>query len=141
MGEGELQARLEMLAVRLGVHGSLPFAIEWLRASRRQSGLSYWFGRSRVVRLHGLLADRRVPGSVVDFELAYWLAGRTIGESWQGIHAALRRAGLETTAEDALRWRRHAWTAFRNRNHPLTASPANRRSDSLLAAAHKKPTG
>lgn len=137
--EAELRARLEILAVRLGIapEEPLPFTIEWLRASRRQSGLSYWFGRSRVVRLHGLLADRRVPAVVVDFELAYWLAGRTIGENWKCIHAALRNAGLETVAEDALRWRRHAWTAFRNRNHPLAASPAKSRSDSLLAAAHK----
>jgi len=136
--EVELRTRLEMLAIRLALEGTLPFEIEWLRATRRQSGLSYWFGRSRVVRLHGLLADRRVPGTVVDFELAYWLAGRSIGESWQCIHGALRRAGMETVAEDALRWRRHAWTAFRNRNHPLVASPSKSRSDSLLAAAHKK---
>jgi hypothetical protein len=119
--EGELRGRLTLLAPRLGVSANeaLPFGVEWLRATRRQTGLSYWYAKSRVVRLHGLMADRRVPGVVVDFELSYWLARRRVGERWQNIHAALLAAGLETVAEEALRWRRKSWTSFRNRHHPM----------------------
>jgi len=119
--EAELQGRLTLLAPRLGfaADAPLPFGVEWLRATRRQTGLSYWYARSRVVRLHGLLSDRRIPGVVVDFELAYWLARRVAGERWQVVHGALCAAGLASVAEEALRWRRHAWTAFCNRHHPL----------------------
>ncbi len=137
--EAELCGRLRLLSPRLGfAPETAPFAVEWLRATRRQNGTSYWFARSRVVRLHGLLADRRVPGVLVDFELAYWLARRAAGDQWQAIHAALCRAGLDAQAEEALRWRRHAWTGFCNRHHPLNAPASVSSSSGLRAAAHKK---
>jgi hypothetical protein len=119
--EEELQKRFARVGRRFGFDAEdlLPFEVEWLRATRRQQGLSYWFAREGVLRLHGLLADRRVPEVVVDFELAYWLARLTFGAKWETVHRALCRADLVSVAEDGLRWRRHAWTAFRNRHHPL----------------------
>ncbi|HLK56446.1 MAG TPA: hypothetical protein VKU00_07775 [Chthonomonadaceae bacterium] len=117
----ELREMLWRLAPRLGytAQDTLPFTAEWLHATRRQSGTSYWFAKSRVVRLHGLLADKRVPLTIVEFELAYWLARCQVGERWPNIHAVLSRAGMDATAQEALYWRKRAWTAFRNRNHPL----------------------
>jgi hypothetical protein len=124
--EEELRGRLHLLTPRLGFASDQPpYTVEWLRATRRQNGTSYWFARSQVVRLHGLLADRRVPGVLVDFELAYWLAQRAVGARWQAIHAALCRADMEGVAEEALRWRRHAWTSFCNRHHPLKTAERN----------------
>ena len=118
--ESELCGRLALLLPKFGLKPeNCDFMVEWLRASPRQAGLSYWFASEQILRLHGLLADRRVPGVVLDFEMAYWLARRTAGANWQNVHAALRRAGLETMAEEALQWRGHAWTQFCNRNHPL----------------------
>jgi hypothetical protein len=72
-----------------------------------------------VVRLHGLLADRRVPGSMVEFELAYWLARHVVGDNGPKIRKILCALGLQSTADEALRWRQHAWTAFCKRHHPL----------------------
>lgn len=118
--EAELQTRLTALRLRLGDGGDTPapFAAVWLHATAKQAGLSYWFKSDRTVRIHGLLADRRVPAAVLDFELIYWLARLKAGRNWQTILATLRAAGLESTMEAALRWRRHAWTTFRRRHHP-----------------------
>jgi hypothetical protein len=117
----ELREIVWRLAPRLGytAQDSLPFSIEWLYATRRQTGTSYWFAKTRVVRLHGLLADRKVGTDVVEFEIAYWLARAKVGSCWQTIHVALKRAGMEETADAALRWRRRSWNTFCNRNHPL----------------------
>jgi hypothetical protein len=119
--ELELHGRLVLLAPRLGVPSarSLPFSVEWLRATRRQSGLSYWFAKSRIVRVHGLLADRRVPAAVLEFELACWLARHVVGSNWQKIQATLGAADMNAVMEEALHWQRRSWTAFRNRHHPL----------------------
>ena len=118
--ETELCGRLALLLPKFGLKPSdCDFMVEWLRASPRQSGLSYWFAAERTLRLHGLLADRRVPGVVLDFEIAYWIARQKAGAKWQNVHAAICHAGLEATAEEALRWRGKSWTAFCNRNHPL----------------------
>lgn len=130
--EEELRQRLVTLAPRFGYsEATLPFRVEWLHATRRQNGISYWFARSRAVRLHGLASDRRVPDVVIDFEIAYWLARQTVGSGWEGIHRLLSRGGMQAASDDALRWRRHAWTSFCNRHHPLgpivePASSANR---------------
>ena len=117
----ELQTRFVAQAARFGYRGQmdLPFRVEWLSATCRQTAPSYWFAKDRVLRVHGLLADRRVPGLLVDFELSYWLARLTVGESWQAIHAALCRADLAATASEALEWRKRRWQGFRLRNHPL----------------------
>jgi hypothetical protein len=124
----ELQARFGAHAARLGyAHMPLPFRVEWLAATRRQTAPSYWFARERALRLHGLLADPRVPDQLVDFELAYWLARLSVGESWQAIHAALCRADLSAAAGEALDWRKRRWHAFRLRHHPLNPPPASGR--------------
>lgn len=116
----ELQSRLLAVALRLGLEANpLPFAVEWLHASTRQSGPSYWFAKAQVLRLHGLLADRRVPSALLDFELAYWLARHTVGERWTSIHRLLDKAGMTPLAEEALRWRKRRWPAFCARHHPL----------------------
>ena len=92
--------------------------MEWLKASTKQGGLSYWLRHERALRVHGLLADPRVPEAVVVFEIAYWLARFSVGRDWRRIEEALTRAGLEELMRAALRWRRAAWTQFRRRNDP-----------------------
>ena len=116
--ESELRVRLGLLAPNFGF-ADAPFEVSWLRASLRQTAPSYWFHHSQVVRLHGLLSDRRVPLSVVEYELGYWLARRACGDNPNKISLALKVAGLESGTEEAIRWRRRSWTAFRNRHHPL----------------------
>ena len=96
-----------------------PFSVQWLLATSRQAGLSYWYPKEKTVRIHGLLADRRVPAVVVDFELAYWTVRLLYGENWNIVSGVLSRAGLDATVSEALRWRRSAWTAFRKRNLPV----------------------
>jgi hypothetical protein len=116
--ESEMRLRLDLLAPRFGF-ADPPFDVEWLRATLRQTAPSYWFSQSRVVRIHGLLADRRVPLSLIEYEIAYWLARRAVGENGTKIQRALSLAGLEHTAGEAICWRRRSWTTFRNRHHPL----------------------
>ncbi len=117
----ELNGRLALLAPRLGYPPelALPFTVEWLRATTRQASPSYYLAKSRLVQVHGLLADRRVPGAALDFELAYWLARRAYGASWKSVYAALCAAKLDSMADEALKWRKTKWTAFCTRNHPL----------------------
>lgn len=114
----ELEARLDDIAERLDVP-DVPFELDWLYATGRQSGLSYWYSKERMVRIHGLLADRRIPATVVDFELTYWTARLLYGDNWNILNKVIARAGLEPTMNDALRWRRAAWTAFRKRHLPV----------------------
>ncbi len=96
-----------------------PFSVQWLLATSRQAGLSYWYPKEKTVRMHGLLADRRVPSVVVDFELSYWTVRLLYGENWNIVSGVLSRAGLDSTIEEALRWRRASWTSFRKRNLPV----------------------
>jgi hypothetical protein len=117
--EAELRVRLNLLSPRFGFPQP-PFEVEWLRATLRQTAPSYWFSQSRVVRLHGLLADCRVPLGVVEHEIGYWLARRSVGDNGRKVHRALCLAGLEVAADEAARWRRRSWNAFLSRNHPLS---------------------
>ncbi|MCS6777552.1 MAG: hypothetical protein RMJ43_07680 [Chloroherpetonaceae bacterium] len=115
-----LRARLVRLGACFGLPADrLPFDVAWLHASLRQKGLSYWFRREKTVRVHGLIADPRVPDAVLDFELAYWLACLTGGTSWPKWQRALQQAGLQNTAEVALRWRGRYWKRFCVQDHPL----------------------
>ncbi len=123
--ELDLAARLELLGPRFG-YADPPFSVEWLRATLRQTGTSYWFPKSGVVRVHGLLSDPRVPLSIVDYELGYWLARRSVGENVQRIQQALVRARLERASEEAMRWRHRSWKAFCTRHHPLTTTNTGR---------------
>jgi hypothetical protein len=120
--EQELRERLHVVLKRIGaLAGSRVFEVQWLEATTKQCGTSYWFQRTGTVRLHGLLADRRVPDCVVEFELAYWAMRHRVGSSWPAIHLALQQAGFGSMADEALRWRRSSWTSFRRRRHPLNA--------------------
>ena len=118
---GDIQARHARIAARLAAHTPrVPlFEVDWLRATTRQMFPSYWYAKTRALRLHGLLADKRVPDSVVDFEILYWLCRQAVGEPWQNIHALLCKAHLEDEALDALAWRKRSWKTFCTRNHPL----------------------
>ncbi len=118
--EADLASRLAMLSPRFG-YADPPFEVEWLYASLRQTAPSYWFSRSSVVRLHGLLSDPRVPQNAVDFEIGYWLARRVAGGRPDRIQRALQLAKLDGVAADAMHWRRRSWNAFRGRHHPLNA--------------------
>ncbi len=116
--ESEVRARLTLISARFG-YSEPPFGVEWLRASLRQTAPSYWFSRSCLVRLHGLLADPRVPLLVLDYELGYWLARRSVGDNALRIQMALSHAGLESATVEAIRWRRRSWKAFCTRHHPM----------------------
>jgi hypothetical protein len=125
--EAELQERFRLQAARFGYSRErLPFRVEWLHATRRQTAPSYWFAAERALRLHGLLADRRAPGMMVDFELAYWVARFTVGAPWSAIHAALCRVQLADEAAEALNWRKRRWSAFHLKHHPLNAASKRR---------------
>lgn len=125
----DLQSRFETLAASFGygVRVGKPFRVEWLAATRRRNATSYWFVKDRVLRLHGLLANRRIPGALVDFELSYWLARLEVGDSWQSIHAALCRAGLADTVAEAQDWRTRCWRGFLLRHHPLNEAQRNKK--------------
>ncbi|HLJ55950.1 MAG TPA: hypothetical protein VKT77_13000 [Chthonomonadaceae bacterium] len=118
--QAELDSQLARLSPEFG-HADPPFEVEWLHATLRQTAPSYWFSRSCVVRIHGLAADPRVPAALIEAELAYWLARRAVGDNTDRIQRALERAGLERSVQEAMSWRRHAWTAFCGRHHPLRA--------------------
>ncbi len=117
----ELQMRLQKIAAKMGLEAPEAelLRVDWLYATVRQQGTSYWFAKNKRVGLHGLLADRRVPQASVDFELAYWLARTTVGGNWTHIERRLKASGLETVKTEALQWRAKKWTSFRTRNHPL----------------------
>lgn len=116
--EDGLKMLLRRLANRFGL-AEPPFQVAWLAASLRQTGLSYRFSRERMVRLHGLLANPRVPEAVLIFELACWLAMGQVGRLWGRIEQALKDAGLWDDAQQALHWRRYHWTRYRKAHHPL----------------------
>jgi hypothetical protein len=122
--EQSLRSTLSLLSPRFGFTEP-PFGVEWLRASLRQTAPSYWFGRSCVVRVHGLLSDSQTPISMIEYEIGYWLARRAVGDNTHKIHRALGLTGLEGASLDAARWRRRAWNTFLARHHPLSAG--NRR--------------
>ncbi len=117
----EVQASHARLATLLAQHTPrMPlFTIEWLHATTRQNFPSYWYAQSRILRLHGLLSDRRVPDEILDFEIAYWLCRQAVGEPWQRIHALLCKSNLDTSAANALAWRKKNWKTFCSRYHPL----------------------
>ncbi len=118
--EEQLRQILHKILKRLGTAaGEAVFQVGWLEASVRQAGTSYWFPGTQTVRLHGLLADTRVPITVVEFELTYWIIRLRVGNVWSTIHAEMKRVGCKDVAEEALRWRQSSWNTFRKRNHPL----------------------
>ena len=114
----DLLVSLTRLSARFGV-ADPPFPVEWLHASVRQTAPSYWYSKSRLVRLHGLLADQRIPDCVLEAEIAYWLARRLFGESAPKMQNAFCQAGVQQTVEAAVEWRRRNWNRFRNKYHPL----------------------
>ena len=99
--------------------GDPVFGVEWLHASLRQTGTSYYFAANKTVKLHGLLADRRVPDSVVRFEIAYWAMRFQGVAAWPTIQEYLNAKGMGQMVQEALLWRQQKWNAFRTRNHPL----------------------
>ena len=97
--EFELVGYLINLRAQFGP-AAQPFAVEWLHASLRQTGLSYHYSAENTLRVHGLLADRTVPQEVVLFELAFWMAAGLVGNNWKSIEPMIRQAGLGETAHD-----------------------------------------
>jgi hypothetical protein len=118
--EAWLQERLQPLSAAFGLTAP-PFRVAWLRATLRQKGVSYYFPREKTVRLHGLLADPRVPEAVLCYEIAYWLAYHQAGKEWERILTAMRKAGLSDTAQRAISWRSRAWSRALRSRHPLRA--------------------
>lgn len=118
--EDELLARFEVIRKKLALPEALPIQkIDWLHATVRQTAPSYYFPKQGRVALHGLLADRRVPQSIIDFELAYWLLRLTVSPNLTVITQILAKHKLGSLLTEAQRWRNTVWTGFRNRHHPL----------------------
>ncbi len=118
--DDELLALFQDVQRRLGFPDTLEIQkVEWILATTRQKTLSYYYPRSKAVRLHGLLADRRAPESALIFELAYWIIRRNHSGQWERIQAVMTQKGLKKTAEEALAWREKSWDRFRNQYHPL----------------------
>jgi hypothetical protein len=121
--DGELAKIVQEMFHAIGARvGDPVFGVEWLHASLRQTGTSYYFSANKTVKLHGLLADRRVPESVVRFEIAYWAMRFRGVKAWPVIEKYLRSKGLEPLLDEALLWRQQKWNGFRTRNHPLARS-------------------
>jgi hypothetical protein len=116
--EESLQQRLNELAPAFG-HSEMPFHVGWLQASVRRNGLSYRFDREGTVRIHGTLSDLVVPEAVIDYELSYWLATATAGNSWRNIEQAMKDAGVWKNAQKAIQWRRKVWPQYYQEAHPL----------------------
>lgn len=116
--EEGLEVRLARLAPKYGF-ADAPFAVGWLYASVRRTGLSYCFRADGDVKLHGVLADSAVPSAVIDYEISYWLASHAVGGSWPDIEQAMRDAGFWATAQKAIQWRRKVWPHYYPANHPL----------------------
>lgn len=119
--EAYLNSRLLKLMNQMNIHYTEgnSLTVEWLYASSRQTGLSYWYPKESRIRLNGLLADKRVPEYVIDFELSYWLTRLIVGSGWKKVQARLIMAGMETVVEKSINWRRKSWSSFIRRNHPL----------------------
>jgi hypothetical protein len=107
----EIESRLSRLTGIFGV-AEPRFRLDWLHPSMRRTGLSYWYRKEEIVRLHPLLADPAVPWEIVDYELAYWIAQHISGTSWERINAQLARAGLADVARKAITWRSRTWPRF-----------------------------
>jgi hypothetical protein len=116
--EASLRARLADLAPRFGFDDK-PFEVDWLLASPRRNGLSYYFSKDSTVRLHATLADCAVPDCIIDYELSYWLALMSVGGKWKDIEAAMNAAGGWDKAQKAIQWRRKVWPSYYIQNHPL----------------------
>ncbi len=116
------------IAIELGVaplHG-----VEWLHAGSRRKGLSYCRVRDRVVLLHGVLAYKAVPESVLRYETAAWL------EYLNRDHRSTRKFSIEQTMprheiEEARHWRRYSWTRFRRKHTPPSLPKPAPHHDSL----------
>ena len=115
----DIQARLEEIAPIFGFADAPPFELEWNYASTRLTGMSYFYPKEEIVRIHGLLASPTVPDCVLDFELAYWVAREMVGGGWKSIECVLNAASFEETTQHAFAWRSTYWNGFRTRNHPL----------------------
>jgi len=114
----EVRHRADALA-RLFGFGSAPFTVEWLPASLHRRGLSYRMRSTQTVRIHGLLADPRVPDEVIDYELLYWLATEACGPHWHQLEQGLKQRRLWARASRGIRWRRKVWAGFLAEHHPL----------------------
>jgi len=115
----ELESEFARVAEAFGIKPA--FTIAWLQGSLRRTGLSYRFRREGAVKVHGLLADARVPAEVVEYELSYWLACQKVGHQWSNIEREMKAAGVWERAQKAIRWRRQKWNSFLASNHPLRA--------------------
>lgn len=93
--------------------------IEWLPATLRQVSPSYYYPAQKRLALHGLLADRRVPQKILEFEIAYWLLRLTVSSNIKTIQAGLEQHKMGGLLAEAMQWRGSTWTRFRNRHHPL----------------------
>ncbi len=112
--ESQLQSHLSRIASKFGMRQPA-FAICWLNASPRRTGLSYRTSSTGRVSIHALLADPKVPDEVLDYEICYWTAVEKVGSNWRRVEAAIREAGLWGSAEKAIRWRRRVWPGYRRR--------------------------
>ncbi len=93
--------------------------VEWLHATTRQTAPSYYSPAQKRLALHGLLADRRIPQTILEFELLYWLLRFAVSSNFQTIQKELEQKKLGALLTVAMQWRRAAWTRFRNQHHPL----------------------
>ncbi len=96
-----------------------PFQVEWLHAGLRLRSMSTYAPKAGAVRLHGLLADRRVPDYVVDLQVLYWLGYTVAGSSPHAIFAWMKLVRPQFDGAKPDRWARTTWPKFLEREHPL----------------------
>ena len=112
----EIEERQAVIMRQLKSTTAPAYRIDWLVAGPRHTALSYFYDSEGVLRFHGLLADRRISDSVVDFEVAYWQVRQVVGADWSRIRTFMLHHGLESTLVEAIAWRQRVWNVFRKRN-------------------------
>ncbi len=116
----DLQRAFQRMKGALQMEDSLAVQeVQWLYAPTHQKAMSYYYPNSKVVKVHGLLADIRVPQEVVAFEIAYWLVCLHHVTGLERIHSFLAQYGLDESMLEALEWRKRHWERFRIHNHPM----------------------
>ncbi len=112
---------LEVLMTKLADHFHIEttLKIDWLKATPRQNGLSYKYPKEGTIRIHGLLADPKMPEFLIEHEICYWLLTSCGVKGWPRLELVLKRFGKWETFQSAVLFRRKSWEKHVSSNHPL----------------------
>ncbi|MBM3496019.1 MAG: hypothetical protein FJX72_17100 [Armatimonadetes bacterium] len=114
-------ADLVRLASRAAASAALPplGALDWLRATPRQTRLSYRSRNADVVMLHAALAHPLAPEAVLLYQICYWLYEGASARRRRRFADVLRAVLPGDAAAEAERWQRRRWNRFRSAHAPV----------------------